>query len=82
MSATEIRSVSVLGTYFPSSCLLSSILLRYKTGGGNFRRDKTVLAEVKDPVPKGGPAAVWCRQLQSVTPATHCRFGDSGHTPR
>lgn len=84
MSATEIRSVSVLGTYFPSSCLLSSILLRYKTGGGwggNFRRDKTVLAEVKDPILKGGPAAVWCRQLHSVTPATHCRlWGFGSHT--
>lgn len=29
----------------------------------------SVLAEVKDPIPKGAPAATWCRQLHSVSPS-------------
>lgn len=57
----KFRLLCLLKTYFLSSCFFSIVLLRCRTGGGSFKRYQALLAEVKDSIPKGTRAAVWCR---------------------
>lgn len=77
--------MSVLGTYFPSSCFLSSVLLRCKTGGGAILGD-TRLSWQRWKIPSRKVLLQLCGagSCTASAPATHCRLWGLGshHSPR